>query len=450
MPTAISAAERLEAQARPAAGAGLFRPEAPKDLDAAGLSDVLVDSLLCKYLLLQHSASGRSLASALGLPCSIVEKRLAALKQKRFVASTSVSTLGDFTYQLAEEGQQQTLRWMEASRYIGPAPVPLEQYVAAIKAQSIRHTSLSSHEVETRFGAISVQQALLRRLGPAIRSGSGLFLYGSAGNGKTTLAEKIGLCFQHETWIPHALVVDGNIIKLFDPAYHHPAQMPQTSRLRTVLRDEPHDERWVRIRRATVVAGGELTLESLEIRHDPLLNVSEAPLQMKANCGVLVIDDFGRQRVQPVDLLNRWIVPLDRKYDLLTLFTGKKIQVPFELLVIFSTNLEPESLVDEAFLRRIPYKIFVPDPEEDEYCRIFSEVAASLGFADNPIILDQFLQRCYRSCGRAMRRCHPRDLLLQLAAYCDYHDLPRELHIDYLQQVANDYFIRGPLMSIET
>lgn len=448
MPSAIAAPERRFSRSRPRSE-NLFRPEEPKDLEAAGINDTLVDSLLCKDLLLRHSALGRTLASNVGLPFSIVEKRLNALKQRRFVASTNVSTLGDFTYQLAEEGQQQTLRWMEACRYVGPAPVPLEQYVASVSAQSIRQQELSARDLETKFQSISVNKNLLRRLGPAIRSGAGLFLYGSPGNGKTTLAERIGDCFHNEAWIPYAVIVDGNIVKLYDPAYHQPVQSQQSAALQRVLRDEPHDERWVRIRRPTVIAGGELTLESLEIRHDPMLNVSEAPLQMKANCGVLVIDDFGRQRVQPADLLNRWIVPLDRRFDLLTLFTGKKIQVPFELLVIFSTNLEPEALVDEAFLRRIPYKIFVPDPDEDEYCRIFSDVARAMGFDDNPTALRDFLQQNYRTGNRPMRRCHPRDLLRQLTAYCEYHDAPREITAETLHQVASDYFIRGPLMTIE-
>jgi hypothetical protein len=422
-----------------------FHPREPADLAAAGLSETLVDSLVCKYLMLNHSASGRQLASSVGLPFSTVEKRLAALKHRRFIASTNVSTIGDFTYQLAEEGQQQTVRWMEACRYAGAAPVLLDQYIESVKAQSIRRQWVDRMDVDQKFQTISVQSDLMARIGPAIRSGSGLFLYGSPGNGKTTLAEHIGGCFDQHVWIPKALLAGGNIVQLYDPAHHQPAAASGRS---SVLREETFDERWIRVRRPTVVAGGELTLDSLEIKHDRATNISEAPLQLKANCGVLVIDDFGRQRVPPADLLNRWIVPLDRRYDLLSLVTGQKIQVPFELLIIFSTNLEPTDLVDEAFLRRIPYKIHVPDPDDQEFCRIFHSVARAMGFASDDELVVELIERHYRRTGRPMRRCHPRDLLRQVVAYCEYHGLSKELRIEHLHEVAKDYFLHGPMTTV--
>ena len=201
---------------------------------------------------------------------------------------------------------------------------------------------------------------LFESLGPAVNSGAGLFLYGSPGNGKSTLARRITMCFGQHIWIPQTLIEDGQLIKLYDSAYHELIENQEES----LLRAATFDRRWVKIRRPTVVVGGELTMDNLEIRHDPHCNVSEAPLQLKSNCGCLLIDDFGRQRIEPADLLNRWIIPLENRHDYLTLPTGKKFQVPFEQLIIFSTNLEPSDLVDEAFLRRIPYKIEIDNPDE--------------------------------------------------------------------------------------
>jgi SpoVK/Ycf46/Vps4 family AAA+-type ATPase len=201
-----------------------------------------------------------------------------------------------------------------------------------------------------------------------------------------------------------------------------------------------HDRRWIKIRRPTVVVGGELTMENLEIRHDPKTNVSEAPLQLKSNCGCLLIDDFGRQRINPAELLNRWIIPLENRYDFLTLGTGKKIQVPFEQLVIFSTNLEPSDLVDEAFLRRIPYKIEIGDPSETEFRKIFEIYARTLDCKMRADVVDHLLVEHYKKHDRPLRRCHPRDLLLQVRNYCRYHDRPLEMRNEYFDRAAKTYF----------
>jgi hypothetical protein len=277
---------------------------------------------------------------------------------------------------------------------------------------------------------------MFARLGPAVNSGAGLFLYGAPGNGKTTLAERITLCFGQEIWIPKAIIVEGEIIKLYDPAYHTAV----ISTDRNLMRQDSNDTRWIRVRRPTVVVGGELTMDSLEIRHNPNSNISEAPLQMKSNCGSLLIDDFGRQRMDPLELLNRWIVPLEKHYDFLTLGTGVKIQVPFDQLIIFSTNLEPKDLVDEAFLRRIPYKINVPDPDEDEFHRLFQQASPPLGFTYNAEAVDHLLAAHFRPIQRPLRRCHPRDLLMQIHNYCSYNDLPMEMKTEHFDRVVENYF----------
>lgn len=414
-----------------------FHPEEPTTLESSGLSEATIDSLIGKYLLGVHSAEGRQIARSVHLPFCIVEKRLTALKTRRLVTSTNVSAFGDFTFQLTDEGHKQSKQWQEACSYVGPAPVPLDQYVKSVTAQSIRHDSVSRDSISRAFHSLSVDASLFSRIGPAIRTGAGLFLYGQPGNGKTSIAERIARSFESTIWIPHALIVGDCIIKVFDPAYHQPVA---TAKTQSVLR-ETSDLRWLRIERPTVIAGGELTLDGLEIRHDPSTNISEAPLQLKANGGVLVIDDFGRQRVSPADLLNRWIVPLDRKYDLLTLFTGNRFAVPFDLLAVFSTNIEPKDLVDEAFLRRIPYKISVDDPTEDEFREIFRSVTEAHGFTYCDHAVTQLIKQHYELAERSFRRCHPRDLLSQLSAYIDFHELPRELRGDWLSHVAQDYFL---------
>lgn len=414
-----------------------FHPEEPATLESSGLSEAIVDSLIGKYLLSVHSSQGRQIARSIHLPFSIIEKRLTGLKTRRLVTSTNVSAFGDFTFQLTDEGHRQAKQWLDACSYVGPAPVPLEQYVESVAAQSIRNDSVSRESIARAFQSLSVDASLFSRIGPAIRTGAGLFFYGQPGNGKTSIAERIARSFSSTIWIPHALIVSDCIIKVYDPAYHQPVE---TAKTQSVLR-ETSDLRWLRIERPTVIAGGELTMDSLEIRHDPSTNISEAPLQLKANGGVLVIDDFGRQRISPADLLNRWIVPLDRKYDLLTLFTGNRFAVPFDLLAVFSTNIEPKDLVDEAFLRRIPYKISVDDPTEEEFQKIFRSVAESHGFTFCEHAVKQLIKQHYQLAERSFRRCHPRDLLAQLTAYIDFHDLERELRGDWLSHVAQDYFL---------
>lgn len=319
---------------------------------------------------------------------------------------------------------------------MGAAPVPLNDYITSVDAQTIAAEAPQQRQLEEAFGDISVDASMFARLGPAVNSGAGLFLYGAPGNGKTTLAERITLCFGQEIWLPKALLAEGEIIKLYDPAYHREVAT-STTRL---LRQDCLDQRWIKIRRPTVVVGGELTMDCLELRHDPRTNTSEAPLQMKSNCGSLLIDDFGRQRIDPMQLLNRWIVPLEKRYDFLTLASGKKVQVPFDQLIVFSTNLEPKDLVDEAFLRRIPYKINVPDPEEAEFHHLFQSCAAALGCDYIPEAVDYLLEHHYRRANRPMRRCHPRDLLLQIRNYCAYSGLPVAMKPEYFDAAVENYF----------
>lgn len=380
--------------------------------------------------------SGRSIAAEMCIPFRLIESLLERLKGRRLLSHCGSASLNDYVFTLTDEGRRRAEVFHSESAYAGPAPVPLADYVISVEAQAICDQPVRREELDDAFYNVSVSPELMDMLGPAVNSGSGLFLYGAPGNGKSTLARCLTSCFGQEIWIPYAVIDGREIITLFDPAYHQEVEQPG-DRMQ-------YDKRWIRIRRPTVIVGGELTLDSLEIRHDPTSNISEAPLQMKSNCGCLLIDDFGRQRVSPEQLLNRWIIPLENKHDYLTLATGKKIQVPFQQLIIFSTNLDPADLVDEAFLRRIPYRIEVQDPDDEEFHRLFQIAAEKLGCNYDADAVEHLLTRCYRSEQRPMRRCHARDLLLQVRSYCMYRGLHFEMLPEYFDRVSECFFTRVP------
>jgi predicted ATPase with chaperone activity len=413
-----------------------FRPSEPRSLEEAGLPTSLVESLICKHLGVVGVATGRAIADRLCLPFGLLEGVYHDLRTRQIMVHTGSAPLSDYTYSLTEQGRNRAQAYLEACGYSGAAPVPLADYVLSVQAQTIRAEAPRRTQLAEAFADISIRPELFESLGPAVNSGAGLFLYGAPGNGKSTLARRITMCFGQHIWIPQTLIEDGQIIKLFDSAYHETIG----SSTESIVRTAHFDRRWVKIRRPTVVVGGELTMDNLEIRHDPRANVSEAPLQLKSNCGCLLIDDFGRQRIEPAELLNRWIVPLEARQDFLTLSTGKKFQVPFEQLIIFSTNLEPSDLVDEAFLRRIPYKIEIGNPDVDEFHGLFKLYAKTFGCDYEADAVDHLLTEHYRPNNRPMRRCHPRDLLSQIRNYCAYNDLPMEMRSDYFDHVTDSYF----------
>ena len=413
-----------------------FRPSEPRTLEETGLSVSLVESLICKYLLQVGSSSGREVATQICLPFGILEGVLQALRTRQIISHTGAAMLNDYRYTLTEQGRTQAQAFQKACAYVGPAPVPLVDYVNSVDAQTIRAEAPKRNQLTKAFRDISVDTSLFESLGPAINSGAGLFLYGYPGNGKSTLARRITMCFGQEIWIPQTLVEDGQLIKLYDAAYHQAVDEDDES----LIKSAEFDPRWIKIRRPTVVVGGELTLDALEIRHDSNSNMSEAPLQMKSNCGCLLIDDFGRQRIEPTDLLNRWIVPLEARIDFLTLSTGKKIQVPFEQLIIFSTNLEPSDLVDDAFLRRIPYKIEISDPSEVEFHRLFEIYCGKFGCTYQRDVIEYLIKQHYDGAQRPMRRCHPRDLLSQIRNFCTYNEIPMDIKPEYFDRVVKSYF----------
>jgi predicted ATPase with chaperone activity len=414
----------------------VFCPVEPATLEETGLSETMIQALLCKHLAVWGNATGRDLASNACLPFGIVGRILDFLRSRKVVGHVSSAPLNDFVYTLTEMGLSKAREMLRDSAYAGPAPVQLKEYVLSVEAQAISHETPDRARLTRACSSISVDPKLFESLGPAINSSGGMFLYGAPGNGKSTLARHITMCFGQRIWIPHAILAGGQIIKLFDTQFHRLVDESEIGPLVT----SNVDRRWVQILRPTVVVGGELTLDNLELRHHHESNVCEAPLQMKSNCGCLLIDDFGRQRIAPADLLNRWIIPLEARHDFLTLPNGKKIQVPFEQIVIFSTNLEPEDLVDEAFLRRIPYKIHAADPTDEEFHQLFRMYCERFGCEYRKDVVNYLLDTHYRPCRRAKRRCHPRDLLTQVRNYCRYNGLPLELLPEYFDIVVQSYF----------
>jgi predicted ATPase with chaperone activity len=413
-----------------------FCPTEPASIEETGLGDEVIERLVCKYLAVFGTTNGRTIADQVCLPFRALEPLLATLRTNQIVVYAGSAPFNDYYYSLTTEGRKRAMGFLDACSYVGPAPVPLTDYVISVEAQSITAESPGPERLAAAVRDISVDPNLFESLGPAVNSGAGMFLYGAPGNGKSTLAKRITLCFGDEIWIPHAIWEDGQVIKFYDSAYHKKVLNDD----RGIIKCGEYDRRWLKISRPTVVVGGELTMDNLELRHDPRTNINEAPLQMKSNCGCLLIDDFGRQRIEPAQLLNRWIVPLEMRYDFLTLVTGKKLKVPFDQLVIFSTNLKPRDLVDEAFLRRIPFKIEIGDPSEEEFHQLFELYSRSFGCEYRHDVIEGLLDRHYRQTKRRLRRCQPRDLLLQIRSYCNYASTPLEMRPEYFDRAVKAYF----------
>ena len=419
-----------------------FTPIAPKKLEEGGLTEALVEELALKFILANGEVSIRQISEQLKLQFSICEQLIYKLKTDQLIAFVNQAHIGDFFCRLSEAGRDRAHRLSNSCSYFGSAPVSFKDYVRSVKAQTITAQNPSLYDLQLAFADLQISSNLLMRLGPAVNSGRGMFLFGNPGNGKTSIAERVTAAFGETIWIPRAIFVDSDIIRVFDPMNHHevPLTKEEERSPTKLLNNDSIDKRWVRIKRPTIVVGGELRMEHLEIQYNASSGTSEAPVQMKSNNGVLLIDDFGRQKISVVDLLNRWIVPLDRRHDYLTTTSGKKIQVPFDQLVIFSTNLEPRDLVDDAFLRRIPYKIEVPDPKHSEFLSLFEIMCERMKCPWNREMVDYLIEKHYMPAQRPFRNCHPRDILLQVMNYCSFMGEPYRMTRENLDWAVESYF----------
>ncbi len=412
----------------------LFYPTAPEDLNQTGLHEKLIEDLIFKLLHSRGVMTGRQIADDICLPFKIIEKLLLDLKRQMFLAYRSDSGINDFVYMLTEQGRIKANIAVESSAYVGSAPVPYEEYLRSFESQSIQKEAPGSEELHQAFQDLVMDPHILDTLGPAINSGRGVFLYGAPGNGKTSIAKRIHKCFKDAIYIPKTLLISGQLLIFYDLQWHKPVVTKSNER------EAQYDKRWIKIERPSIIVGGEMDLESLEIKYNPVTKISEAPLQMKANCGTFVVDDFGRQRISPVDLLNRWILPLEKRIDFLTLSNGIKFQVPFDELLIFCTNIDPNEFLDEAFLRRIPYKVKLEDPTEEKFRRIMAFMAPKYDIAYDDAIATYLIDNYFRGI-RPFRNCHPRDILEQIVNASAYQRIQPKLTKDLLDIAANHYFV---------
>ncbi|MCG8347275.1 MAG: AAA family ATPase [Chloroflexales bacterium] len=430
-------------------------PTQPHSIAETGLGMGFLIDLILKIIYFHGNITGQKLEAYTKLPfLNVIDKVLEFLKLEEYVDIIGAEggfSERSFQYVVANKGRLKVHEVLDRSQYAGPAPVPLEHYITMLNQQSVGNIVIDQSTIRQAFGHLIVADRMLDKIGPAANSARSLFLYGPPGNGKTTIAEGIANMLGGNILIPYAVEVDGQIIKIFDPLNHKVITQPEVTQVKpsspfeapssTASTSIP-DARWVLCKRPQVVVGGELIMEQLELIFDPIAKVYEAPFQMKANGGLFLIDDFGRQRCRPQDLLNRWIVPLEKKVDYLALQTGKKIAIPFDVLIIFSTNLSPKDLVDDAFLRRIRHKIEVPNPSPNEYREIFKLVckAKQIPYSDEG--LRYLIQEHYMKTGRDLRACHPRDLCDQILDEAKYRGTSPAMTRELIDRACEAYFVK--------
>ncbi|MBM7842631.1 ATP-binding protein [Herpetosiphon giganteus] len=429
-------------------------PNEPTSIEETGLGMGFIADLVLKVIYFNGTITAQRISEQTCLPyLNVIDKVLQFLKMSEYVDIVGAEQgFGERAYQyvITLQGSRKVNEVLDRSQYAGAAPVPLAAYIEMVNRQSIGGMTINQQRIREAFKDLVVNDEMLDKIGPAANSARSLFLYGPPGNGKTTIAEGISRIMGGSVMLPYAVEIDGQVIKLYDPLNHSILTKPEMRHddvpapfgaVATTMPPAP-DRRWLHCKRPRVMVGGELILEQLELIFDPISKVYEAPYQMKANGGLFLIDDFGRQRCRPEELLNRWIVPLEKKIDFLALQTGKKIEIPFDVLIVFSTNLDPKGLVDDAFLRRIRHKIEVANPTPNEYRDIFRIVCKSKGVPYSDDGLRYLIQEHYFKVNRELRCCHPRDLLDQVLDEAKYRGQPPQMNKDLLDRACEAYFVK--------
>ncbi|MGO9620762.1 MAG: ATPase [Desulfobaccales bacterium] len=415
-------------------------PPIPETLEETGLSQTLLIQLLLKHAYYRDTFSIREMTQDLRIPPKLLEPLIAYLKAQNLLFARPRDLMGsrnrmsmEMYYALTEQGRTSAEQALEANRYVGPAPVPLEDYWDWVERQTIHQVKVGLPRLQEVFSELEVAPGFLHKIGPAVNSGRSIFLFGPSGNGKTVISNAIGNAFEDAVYIPYALYVYGQIIRLYDEVNHQPVP--------TNGEGPRHDPRWVLCRRPVVIVGGEMTEDSLELRFDPLLKFYEASHQLRANNGVFIIDDFGRQKISPRQLLNRWMYPLQTRQDFCCFRTGQQFGVPFDQLIIFSTNLNPLSLADEAFLRRIRHKIFIGYATPNQYLTIFRRVCQDWDMEFDEGIVREIMNRYYVGAARPLSACHPRDLVENLVDRARFLGEKPRLSAQELDSVCQTYFV---------
>lgn len=422
----------------------MWYPKRPQTLDEAKLKQYFLHESILKILFSRGATRGIEFCEILRLPYDLIDSELKALRSQDVIAPVGGAGIGGYEgmdFSLTPHGTELANSLSLRSPYMGPAPVAIEDYTESVTQQKFQLRWIRKAHLETAFADMIVNPLQIGRLGPAINSGGPIFLYGKPGNGKTSLAERLSRIFRQGIFVPYCIQIDGQIIQVFDEKVHRrisPEVLPDNH----PVKSDPLslDSRWVYVFRPFIIVGGELTLEMLDLTYREGQHCYEAPFQVKSNCGVLLVDDFGRQIVKPKDFLNRWIFPLEKNKDFLTLVNGRKIEVPFEQVLIFSTNLDPSDLADEAFWRRIKYKIPILDPTEKEYRQIFQGVCAKLklGFSDE--MFQYLIEKHYRKAKRELRAVHPRDILNHVVDFISYLGLEHKITKELLDMACEPYF----------
>ena len=419
-------------------------PPVPETIEETGIPQSIIEQLILKYLYFRGELVGREIASLLGFSFSVIGDLIESMKRQHFVAVKKSLGMGDISgvFTLTDAGRNLAREYLENNQYAGPAPVPLYQYTEVVRLQKLASNWLTPDLLVQAFRHLVVEPDILAQIGPAVNASKSFLIYGQPGNGKTALAEALFRVESVPIFMPYAVESQGNLIQIYDPIYHQKIE-DQEAEISALRVEQSHDGRWFRCKRPFIITGGELTLDMLDLSFNKHSKVYDAPFQLKANNGIYLIDDFGRQKATPAEILNRWIVPMERHIDYLSFQAGGKMTVPFEAFLIFSTNLRPEGLGDEAFLRRIQYKMFLRSPKAPEFIQIFKRFCDSQQLEHESGLIESFVQRHYIQGGKRFRRCHPRDVITHAVDILNFERRQMVLTEEVLDRAFHSCFVEN-------